>query len=356
MARHDRAWSDGREPVRLAEAKLKLLGVTQAQVDEIIARGKADYKLPIIAPIGGVVVKKNVVQGQYVTEGQAMFELADLSTVWVKAHVYEDQIGLVRVGQSVEATVQADPSRRFAGQVAFIQPRVDPATRTIEVRYDLDNHDQGLRPGMFATVKLKTLMAETPLFRERSAQLRQVAGTDAPQTDCPVSHAKLGSMGDPIAIELEGRKVWVCCSACTPKLKAEPAKYLARLAPPPVQDVLSVPESAVIDTGSAKVVYVETEPGVYEGRRVELGPRSGDRFSVLDGLLAGEKVAAAGAFLIDAESRLNPATRGHSRSDAKAYALPVPASLPIPVRTNPPGSARPAENAILRSAPTLDLP
>ncbi|AGA26738.1 efflux RND transporter periplasmic adaptor subunit [Singulisphaera acidiphila] len=351
--------ADGLELARLAEAKLRLLGATQAQVNAIVARGKGDEKLPIIAPMGGVVVKKNVVQGQYVTEGQAMFELADLSTVWVKAHVYEDQVGLVRVGQSVEATVQADPSRRFAGQVAFIQPRVDPATRTIEVRYDLDNRDQGLRPGMFATVTLTTLMAETPLFRERSTPSLSDGGPTAPQTECPVTHAKLGSMGDPIAIELEGRKVWVCCRACTPKLKAEPAKYLARLAPPPVREVLSVPESAVIDTGISKVVYVETEPGIYEGRRVELGPRSGDRISVFGGLRVGEKVASAGAFLIDAESRLNPATRGHSRSGVEAYndlGSISPVSLPLPVPATFPRSARPAEDAILRSAPRLNLP
>src|SRR5271156_1886124 len=105
---------------------------------------------------------------------------------------------------------------------------------------------------------------------------------------------------------VEGRKIWTCCAACPPKLKAEPARYLVHLAPPPRDQVLSIPESAVIDTGTRKVVYVETEPGVYEGREVVLGPRSGDRFGVLDGLAPGERVAAAGAFLIDAESRLNP--------------------------------------------------
>ena len=126
------------------------------------------------------------------------------------------------------------------------------------------------------------------------------------QKNCPVTSAKLGSMGDPIAVEVEGQKVWTCCAACPPKLKAQPAKYLARLAPPPRDEVLSVPESAVIDTGSKKVVYVEAEPGVYEGREVVLGPRSGDRYPVLEGLAPGEKVAAAGAFLIDAESRINP--------------------------------------------------
>ena len=121
-----------------------------------------------------------------------------------------------------------------------------------------------------------------------------------------MTNLKLGSMGEPVAVEVEGRKVWTCCSTCPPKLKAEPARYLARFDAPPRDEVLSVPESAVIDTGTRKVVYVETEPGVFEGREVVLGPRTGDRFPVLEGLAPGEKVAARGAFLIDAESRINP--------------------------------------------------
>ena len=75
--------------------------------------------------------------------------------------------------------------------------------------------------------------------------------------------------------------------------------------PQPAGEILSVPESAVIDTGDRKLVYVEAQPGVFEGRQVVLGARIGDRFPVLEGLSAGDKVAAAGAFLIDAETRLN---------------------------------------------------
>jgi Cu(I)/Ag(I) efflux system membrane fusion protein len=119
-------------------------------------------------------------------------------------------------------------------------------------------------------------------------------------------------MGDPAALDIESRKVWICCKACAPKLKANPARYLARLAPVPQDAVLTVPESAVIDTGADKIVYVETEPGVFEGRKVVLGPRSGELFPVLEGLAPGDKVAKTGAFLIDAESRINPATRGTS--------------------------------------------
>jgi Cu(I)/Ag(I) efflux system membrane fusion protein len=386
---------DPQEMARLAAEKLKLWGITQAQIDAILAKGQADFKVPIVAPIGGHVLKKNIVEGQFVQEGQAMFEIADLHTVWVKAQIYEDEVGLVRVGQAVEATVEAFPGQTFSGKVAFVNPHLDAATRTVEIRYDLDNPGHKLRPGMFATVTLKTPVAETPMFRDRIVRARpttdavrktsltieeqktcpvtnaklgsmgppvpiEVQGqklwmccdgcesklkasptkylaklapavsdsakmpTVETQQICPVTGAKLGSMGDPILVEVEGRKVWTCCAACPPKLKADPARYLARLAPAPQDAVLAVPESAVIDTGQETIVYVEAEPGVFEGRKVVLGPRSGDRFPVLEGLAPGEKVAATGAFLIDAESRINPATRGNPAESPPPSVEPSP--------------------------------
>jgi membrane fusion protein, copper/silver efflux system len=304
---------DRLDMVRASSEKLKRWGVTEAQIGEILKQGKTNFTFPILSPLGGHVFKKNVVEGQEVQEGYTMFEVADLHTVWVEAQVYEHQVGLVHEGQSVDATVEAFPGKSFPGKVEFVQPHLDPATRTVEVRYALDNPDHRLRPGMFATVTLKTPVAEMPDFQTRAAAAPVAKGgarranlTAAAQQTCPVTRAKLGSMGDPIPVEVEGQKVWTCCSACPPKLKAEPVKYLARLAPPPQDEVLSVPESAVIDTGIRKVVYVESEPGVFEGREVVLGPRVGNRFPVLDGLVPGEKVAASGAFLIDAESRINP--------------------------------------------------
>jgi Cu(I)/Ag(I) efflux system membrane fusion protein len=122
---------DARELVRLGREKLLLWGLTPAQVDGILARGRADATLPILAPIGGVVVRKNVVQGQYLTEGETLFEVADLSHVWIQAQVYEDQFALVKVGQAVEATVRAYPGEVFKGTVAFIDPALNPATRTV---------------------------------------------------------------------------------------------------------------------------------------------------------------------------------------------------------------------------------
>jgi Cu(I)/Ag(I) efflux system membrane fusion protein len=165
---------------------------------------------------------------------------------------------------------------------------------------------------MFATVTLKTPVAETPAFRGRlgepapAVDLSRTTGlTVAEQKVCPVTTLKLGAMGDPVPVEVEGKKVWTCCEACPPKLRAQPATYLARLAPAPKDEVLSVPESAVIDTGTRKILFVEAEPGVFEGREVVLGPLSGDLYPVLEGLSPGEKVATAGSFLLDAETRLN---------------------------------------------------
>jgi Cu(I)/Ag(I) efflux system membrane fusion protein len=306
---------DRRELVRRSAEKLKRWGITQAQIDDILAKGRHDFTIPILAPIGGTVVKKNVKEGEEVPEGFPMFEIADLSHLWVQAQVFEHQLGLVREGQAVEATVGAYPGRTFPGRVEFIQPTLDPATRTVDVRFDVENVGGQLRPGMFATVTLKTPVADAPAFRAKLAMAPRPGhtGHDAgvgagEQTICPVTKAKLGSMGAPLAVEVQGHKVWVCCSGCPDKLMAQPAKYLAALEPRPPDQVLSVPESAVVDTGSKKIVYVESEPGVFEGREVVLGARIGDRFPVLEGLSPGEKVAAKGAFLIDAESRLNPAT------------------------------------------------
>lgn len=322
---------DGTELVRLSREKLSLWGITPEQIDAMLAGGKIDARIPILSPISGVVVRKNVVEGQYVPYGEAMFEVADLSHVWIWAQVYEDQVGMVREGQQVEATVTAYPGEVFKGTVAFSDPALNPSTRTLGVRYDLENPDGRLRPGMFATVRLRTPIAELPAFRDRLTKRgggrnrRGAVLTAAEQQICPVTTLKLGAMGDPVAVELEGKKVWTCCSACEPKLKAQPAKYLVRLEPAPSDTVLVVPESAVVDTGTRKIVFVEAEPGVFEGREVVLGPRSGSVYPVLEGVSPGEKVATAGSFLIDAETRLKGSSGASSKPIGKPKVGPMAA-------------------------------
>jgi membrane fusion protein, copper/silver efflux system len=294
---------DPAERFRLATQALQVLGVRQDQIDVIAFDDRADGLLPLLAPIGGLVIKKTAYQGQYVPEGTLLFEIADLGHVWVQAHFFEDQMALVRVGQPVAATVQAFPGEEFRGHVEQLAPALDPATHTLAVRFGLDNPGDRLRPGMLATVALNVARRVTTLTRGAT---------------CPVTRLRLGTMGPAISVEVQGRRVSVCCEACVPKLKAAPEMYLD-LGPRDIaipDRVMSVPESAVVDTGTKTIVYVEASPGVFEGRAVVLGPRSGDSFPVLDGLASVDRIAAAGAFLIDAETRLNPPSRSVGRSAA----------------------------------------
>jgi Cu(I)/Ag(I) efflux system membrane fusion protein len=303
-----------RDLLRLPITKLLSWGITQGQIDEILRRGQTESRLSLLSPIRGRVTRLTVRQGQYVTDGEVMLEVSDLSRVWVQAQVFEDQLPMVREGEAVEATAFPYPGEVFRGKVAFLPPRLDPLTRTTDVRFELDNARHQLRPGMIARVTFETRLSELPAFRARRAEARArrspdpsaINPTTAEQKTCPVTGLKLGSMGPPIAVEIQGRKIWTCCEACTTKLKTNPSKYLTGPAAPPDDLVLAVPELSVIDTGQRKVVYVETEPGLYECREVVLGPLSGNMYAVLNGLAPGEKVAAAGAFLIDAETRLNP--------------------------------------------------
>jgi Cu(I)/Ag(I) efflux system membrane fusion protein len=282
------------ERVRLASQALEVLGVRREQIDAVAMGSATGELLPILAPMDGHIIRTAVHEGQSISEGTVLFEIADLSRVWIDARVFEDQLGSIEVGDSAQATVPTFPGEVFAGSVFLIAPALDPATRTVTVRIKVDNPAYRLRPGMYAAVSLT-------MARTRTAHSKQ--------TNCPVSKTKLGSMGDPLLVEIEGRKVRICCAGCLPRLRANPTKYLAILDPHSPDKVLGVPESAVIDTGSRKIVYVETEPGVFEGRETVLGARVGDHFLVLAGLSAGEKVAVDGAFLIDAESRLNPQAR-----------------------------------------------
>jgi hypothetical protein len=189
---------------------------------------------------------------------------------------------------------------------------------------------------MFATVTLKSPMLDMEPFRTQLAAQKMGTGETDTITDpaesnadvspnanhtskmndesliamqkiCPVTGAKLGSMGKPIRKNIQGRTVFLCCAGCEDKLAAKPDYYIGRLSTVSDAGVLAVPERSVIDTGNMKIVYVEREPGLFEGVAVTLGPFSGGYYPVIDGLLPGDRVAAAGAFLVDAETRLNPA-------------------------------------------------
>jgi Cu(I)/Ag(I) efflux system membrane fusion protein len=144
-----------RELERAARERLRLWGVEDDQVKDLLADDGDAARLVIRAPIGGHVIRKYQVEGEYVEEGGRLYDVADLATVWVEAQVYEDDIALLREGMPVRATTRAFPNREFAGTVAFLHPHLDATTRTLRVRFDIDNAGHDLRPGGYATVTLK---------------------------------------------------------------------------------------------------------------------------------------------------------------------------------------------------------
>jgi membrane fusion protein, copper/silver efflux system len=339
-----------------ARKRLELLGVAPQEIDQILRTGDASTRLVIRSTHNGHVFQKQVVEGDRVEPGQVLFELADLSDVWIEGELYVEETAGLHEDQMVEATFDAYPGRTFQGRIILVHPHVETSTRTLRVRCEIANPNHELRPGMFATLKIKTPITEIEPFRselvgEKSATAwaRELATkyggngfTDgavpkmsqedldslvAAQQICPVTGAKLGSMGKPVELVHNGQMVLLCCKACPGKFNERPDYYLARMSKVTEDGVLAVPEQAVIDTGTQKVVYVEREPGVFEGVTVQLGPRSGNYYAVIDGVRAGDRVAAAGAFLVDAETRLNPAASaeyfGASGGPAKDSSSPA---------------------------------
>ena len=132
--------------------RLVLLGVSDKQVE---ALGTAEQSRPLIdveSPASGVILVRSVNTGEVVMAGKEMFRVADLSSVWVIGQIYEKDFAVVRAGTPAVITTQAYPGRSFNGRVAYIDPRVEPQTRTAQVRVELSNPGEMLRLGMFVDV------------------------------------------------------------------------------------------------------------------------------------------------------------------------------------------------------------
>ena len=139
-----------------ARARLELLGIAKQDIDEIERAGKPMREIRLRSPVNGHVIQKNAVAGTYVQPGTSLFTIADLSTVWVVADVYEYEVGRVAVGLEAKLVLAAYPNEKLTGKVTFLSPTVDPSTRTLRVRIELKNKDLRLRPGMYGDVFLAT--------------------------------------------------------------------------------------------------------------------------------------------------------------------------------------------------------
>jgi Cu(I)/Ag(I) efflux system membrane fusion protein len=229
---------------QLAESSLQRLknwDISEEQVKALAKSGDTKRTLTFRSPVAGVVTEKKAVQGMRFMPGDALFQIADTSMVWVQADVFEQDIAAVNVGQKAKIRINAYPGEVFEGRIAYVYPTLKAETRTVPVRIELANPKGKLKPAMFADV------------------------------DIPVAGATA---------------------------------------------VVTVPNSAVIDSGSRQVVIVQLGEGRFEPRVVKLGQRGGDFVQVLEGIKEGELVVTAANFLIDAESNLKAALGGMQKAEA----------------------------------------
>lgn len=254
-----------------ARARLRNWQIGDAQLARLGANGT--HNLVLASPADAVVIDKPVVEGARFEAGETILRLADLSTVWVMAKVPAAQATTVAEGQPARFTSDALPGRVYGGTVKFVQPIIDAATRTVDVRVAFPNPDGELRPGLFGTVLLE-----------------------------------------------------------------QPGKT----------PVLSIPRSAILDSGTRQVVLVETIAGRFAPREVTTGRRADDRVEVLEGLMEGESVVVSANFLIDAESNLQSALEGFGGHSAHGDAGPP--SAPQPSTDDPHAAHRTGHEAAGASA------
>jgi Cu(I)/Ag(I) efflux system membrane fusion protein len=223
---------------QLAESSLQRLrnwDISDEQIKALTRTGVTQRTLTFRSPATGIVMEKKAVQGMRFMPGEMLYQIADLSAVWVVADVFEQDIGLIKSGVKAKVTINAYPDKVFAGTVTYVYPTLKAETRTVPVRVELANPGMLLKPGMFAQVEV----------------------------------------------------------AVSAKAK-----------------VVTVPLSAVIDSGTRQIVLIQQGEGRFAPVEVKLGSRSDDYVEVREGVKEGEQVVVAANFLIDAESNLKAAIGG----------------------------------------------
>ena len=135
--------------------KLRLLDIPELDINKLIEQGNVKKNLTLYAPFDGIVLKKNISEGEKIMAGKTLLQIADLKKLWLKADIYENELPIISVGSKADITFSYFPGEISKGTVSFIYPTVDPKTRTVQVRFDIPNPDLKYKPSMFANVVLK---------------------------------------------------------------------------------------------------------------------------------------------------------------------------------------------------------
>lgn len=145
---------------RAASDQLQLLGVTPASIDRLGKQGAVNSLTPVVATLSGHVVERKLAQGQVVQPADALFVVADLSRLWAVAQVPEQQVNQVHVGQAVSIEVPALGNEKLVGKLIYVGQTINPETRTVLVRTELDNRDGRLKPAMLASMLIEAKAVE----------------------------------------------------------------------------------------------------------------------------------------------------------------------------------------------------
>ncbi len=298
------------QTIDAAREKLRLWGFTQAQIVDIEKRGKPSDHMTIYSPGSGIVIQKNAQEGMYVQTGTRIYTVADLSRVWVQLDAYESDLNWLRYGSAVAFTTEAYPGETFEGTITFIDPIINPATRTAKVRVIVDNVAGKLKPGMF---------------------VRAVARPKVAAGGHVMNPGLAGKWISPMHPEIIKDEAGACDVCGMPLVPAESLGYVNEdtgNAP------LLIPVTAALKTGKRAVVYVEKPGGekpTYEGRVVQLGARLGNYYVVEDGLAEGERVVTRGNFKLDAELQIQARPSMMSMpSEGMQEASSTPRSMEVP--------------------------
>jgi Cu(I)/Ag(I) efflux system membrane fusion protein len=288
-----------RASIESARERLRLWGLQPEQIDAIVERGEPLEHVTITAPVGGVVVHKNAVQGDHVETGTRIYTIADLTRVWVQLDAYESDLAWLHYGQHVHFSTVAFPGEEFSGRISFIDPVLDDRTRTVKVRVNVENPGLRLKPDMFVRATV-----HAPMTSGGQLVDPELAGLWM----CPMHPEAVGETPGP-------------CPSCGMDLV--PTEELGFRAAEASELPLVIPHTAPLVTGERAVVYVRMPgdgPPVYEGREVVLGPRAGDVYAVREGLEEGEQVVVAGAFKLDSELQIRARPSMMSPDDDEAHA------------------------------------
>ncbi|MFT6166719.1 MAG: Cu(I)/Ag(I) efflux system membrane fusion protein [Vicingaceae bacterium] len=144
-----------------AQNKLKNWKLTDQQINQLIKSGVATDEFSVLADYSGVVLDLQVEKGDYLKEGQAFYEVADLSELWVLLDIHESDLSWIDIGDTVSFTVKALPNQSFSGKVSFIDPIINPKTRVAEARIEIDNTNGKLKPQMLVNARVKSLLSST---------------------------------------------------------------------------------------------------------------------------------------------------------------------------------------------------